>query len=198
MKKYFLLLSSFIVLVLSFVNSWYIGWLLDTFFIFAFIPSILLFITYIICFKFSIKKITKDKSIINIITICILIINAILIIFFPFEVAKTNLELKLYNDEREEIIEMIKNKDLVADEHGNAKLPKDLKKTSTSGEISIYQNDENGQVIGFWIFRGMLSGSTELIYSSNGEELIRKNEAISSITSIEKLKDNWYYVITDY
>ena len=44
----------------------------------------------------------------------------------------------------------------------------------------------------------MLSGSIELVYSTGGEELIRANEDGHPITSVEKLKDDWYYVVTDY
>ena len=48
------------------------------------------------------------------------------------------------------------------------------------------------------MFRGMQSGSAELIYSTGGEKIIETNETGHPIISIEKLKDNWYYVITDY
>lgn len=53
-------------------------------------------------------------------------------------------------------------------------MPK-YKYVSSDGEIYVYQNDENGTVIGFWILRGMLSGSVELIYSEGEENLIREN-----------------------
>lgn len=52
--------------------------------------------------------------------------------------------------------------------------------------------------VSFWVFRGMQSGSAELIYSTGGEKIIETNETGHPIISIEKLKDNWYYVITDY
>ena len=44
----------------------------------------------------------------------------------------------------------------------------------------------------------MLSGSTEVVYSDGGEELIRKNETGHPIVSIEEMGENWYYVVTDY
>ena len=62
----------------------------------------------------------------------------------------------------------------------------------------MYINDKEGQVICFWIFRGMLSGSHQMIYSSNGEKLIKENETGHPIISVKNLKDNWYYVKTDY
>lgn len=53
-------------------------------------------------------------------------------------------------------------------------------------------------MIAFWVFRGMQSGLVQLIYSTGGEKLIRDNEAGHPIVSVDKLKDNWYYVVTDY
>ena len=36
------------------------------------------------------------------------------------------------------------------------------------------------------------------MYSSGNEALIYKNETGHKITYVEKLKDNWYWVETDY
>ena len=44
----------------------------------------------------------------------------------------------------------------------------------------------------------MLSGSVQLVYSTGGEEIIRSSDIEHPIVSIDKLKDNWYYVVTDY
>lgn len=93
---------------------------------------------------------------------------------------------------------MIKNNELKFDEIGNVTLPNKYKKLSTSGQVFIYQNSDKEQVIGFWVFRGVFSGSLEVIYSTGGENLIKSNDKGHSITKIEKLKDNWYYVETDY
>jgi len=53
-------------------------------------------------------------------------------------------------------------------------------------------------MIGFLIFRGMLSGSTQLIYTSLDYNLIEENIDKDSIIEVKKLKENWYYVITEY
>lgn len=71
------------------------------------------------------------------------------------------------------------------------------KSVSSDVEIYVYQNDDN-QVISFWIFRGVLSGSTELIYTSTDEKLIYENKSRNLITKIIKLKEHWYYIETDY
>ena len=44
----------------------------------------------------------------------------------------------------------------------------------------------------------MLSGSIELIYSTDGEELIKSNKSGHPINKIEKIKDKWYLVESDY
>lgn len=81
---------------------------------------------------------------------------------------------------------------------GNVDLPSKYRKLSTNGQVYLYLNNENDIVLAFWISRGILSGSTQVIYTTGGEELIRSNELGQSITSITKLDDAWYYAITDY
>lgn len=124
---------------------------------------------------------------------------SIIFFFFPYREVKTRYELDKYEPERLQIIKMIEKGQLKPkDEIGNISLPNKYKKYSISDEVFLYQNNEKGQVVGFWVFRGMLSGSTELIYSSGGKKLIKTNETNHRITKIKKLKDKWYYVETDY
>lgn len=198
MKKYILLITSVIVMILSFLNSWFSDQMLDSLFIFALIPSLVLFVGWIICLVLSVIKIIKNKNVFNIISLIVTVLTVLLILFFPFRESKVRLELKLYEEERLEIIKMIEDNKLKVDDLGNVKLPNKYKKVSTSGEVAIYQNDEDGKVVAFWIFRGMLSGSVQLVYSTGGEEIIRSSEIEHPIVSIDKLKDNWYYVVTDY
>lgn len=198
MKKNILLILSVIILIFSFLNSWYSDWLFNHLWLLTLLINIPLFIGYCVCLIFSIKQIMKkNKIFINYLPIIILLITAILTIFFPFRKVKTKIELILYEKQRNEIIEKVKNNEYSYYYEGNIKLPK-YKYVSSDGEIYVYQNDENGTVIGFWIFRGMLSGSVELIYSDGEENLIRENELGYPIIKIDKLKDNWYYVETDY
>ena len=198
MKKYILLIVSVIVMILSFLNSWFFEQLLDSLFIFALIPSLILFVGWIICLVLSIIKLIKDKNVFNIISFIAVILTALLVLFFPFRETKVRLELNLYEEKRLEIIRMIEDNKLKVDDLGNVKLPNKYKKVSTSGEVAVHQNDKDGKVIGFWVFRGMLSGSIQLVYSNGGEEMIRSSEIEHPIVSIDKLKDNWYYVETDY
>ena len=198
MKKYKILIMSILTLLISFARSWYSDFLYDKLFIFYSIPNLLLFVLFNFCFITSIIKIVKERELINVISIIILLFSIVLFVWFPFREAKVKHDVNAYEKQRLEIIELIKNETLKADEYGNVNLPKKYKMYSTSGEVYLYQNNEEGQVISFWIFRGMMSGSIELIYSTGGEELIRMNERSHPITKIEQIKDKWYLIETDY
>ena len=193
-----LLIISIILFVLNFLLGWYRDVLLDNLFVFQLIPEAFVFLLNIVFIIFTCVSRKINKSKLSLIAIIIVIISLILRFIFPFRNVKTILELYIYENERLEIIEKVKNKEIETDENGNADLPKNLKKLSSDGEITVYQNDENGQVICFWIFRGLLSGSHQLMYSSGGEKLIKENETGHPIINIKKLKENWYYVDTDY
>lgn len=193
-----IIVISLILFILNFILGWYEDMLFDNLFIFQIIPEafIILLNIVVILVTFIIKKTSKSK--LSLIAIIIVIGSIFLRFVFPFRNVKTVLELYIYEEERLQIIEKVKNNEIEIDEYGNAELPKKLKKLSSGGEITIYKNDKEGQVICFWIFRGMLSGSHQLIYSTNGEKLIKENETGHPIISVKNLKDNWYYVKTDY
>ena len=198
MKKYILLVLAFIFLIVSFILSWYSDELLYFLFIFKVLLDIL-FLILLSIFLIIILKITisKGKKLVNYLTTIVLLISAIIFIL-PMRFIKAKVEFKLYKNERNEVINMVRNGKIKVDEYGNAKLPDKYRKISTSGEIFIYQNDEEGCVVGFWIFRGLQSGSVELIYSLNGKKNIYENETGHDLTRIEEWDKNWYYVNTDY
>ena len=193
-----LLLLSILLFILIFLNNWYRDQILDSLFIFAIGIDLLLFIFFSILIIASIIIIVLKKKYINFINIIILIISAGLFLFFPFRETKVKYEVNKYESIRLEIIEKIIKKELTPDSYGNVVLPNKYKKVSTSGEVHVYQNNEKGRLISFWVFLGMMSGSYEVMYSTGGEELIKDNESGHPIRSIEKLKDKWYYVGTDY
>ncbi len=202
MKKYFSLLFSVFAFICNFLMFWYCGDLLNKYFVFVLIfiaITILILILSIIiecvCIYSSIKM--REKNIINYISLAVSLLTVVIIVIFPFQDAKFNLEFKLYMDERQEVVEMVKNETIVADDLGNAELPSEFEHITSDGNISVYQNDKE-QVIAFWIFRGMLSGSEQLIYSSQDEGLIYENETAHSIISVKKIKEHWYLVVTDY
>ena len=197
MGKYRNLILTIIEVILLLFVCWYDQQLLYTLFIFTLIPKFGVLIMYIFCLGSIVVDLKKSFSIPNLISLILLII-AIVIIFLPSNQLKAALTFNGYEAARLEVIEMVKNGDIIPDEYKNAKLPKKYKYLSSDGEIHIYQNNESGQQISFWVIRGFLSGSEELMYSSGGGELIYKNKTGHPIKSINKIKGNWYYVVTDY
>lgn len=203
MKKHIFLILSIVIMMLAFLSNWYSDELFDTFFIFALVPDLIILAGYVICLVatvvFLFKDLETDEAYLSkVFAILILVLMAIVVFNFPFRACKMNVELTIYDKQRTEVVNMVKEKELEADDYGNVELPFKFKKLSSSGEVAVYQNDEDGIVVAFWIFRGMLSGSTQLIYSSQGEELIRANETGHPIISIEQVKEHWFYVETDY
>lgn len=192
------LIIAILVFILCFLNNWYWDIILQSLFTLSIVPIIIIFLIYNIFLILTIIDIVRTKKKSSLVALIIYIIIPIFSIFFPFRECRINLEIWLYKKQREDIIINVKNKDYVADENGNIKLPKNLKKVSTSGEVTVYENDNDGVLICFWIMRGVLSGSVQLMYSSGDEALIYKNETGHKITNVEKLKDNWYLVETDY
>ncbi len=198
MKKYRLLLLSVLLLALSFAVAWYSDLLFDALFVLVFQIYFFLFICFVVLLILSVWRLIKHKETPCLASLAVLALLVALILRFPFRDARVKVEWTMLEADRLKVVEMIRNDQLQPkDNIGNIVLPLGYKRLSSSGEVFQCQNDEEGQVICFWVFRGMLSGSVELIYSSGGEELIRTNEAnIGPITKMEKLKDCWYYVET--
>lgn len=192
------LIIAILVFILCFLNNWYSDIILQSLFSLIIVPIIIIFLIYNIFLILTIINLVKTKRKSSIIALIIYIIIPIFCIFFPFRECRVNLEMVLYRKQREDIIINVKNKDYATDENGNVELPKNLKKVSTSGEVTVYENDDDGVLICFWVMRGVLSGSVQLMYSSSDEALIYKNETGHKITYVEKLKDNWYWVETEY
>lgn len=198
MKKYNNLILSILILVFSFIICWYSDYLSSSLFVFGIVLDLILMLFFFIILIISIRNLKQKINVINILTIIILVATAVLVLFFPFREVKMKYELKLYEKDRLEVINMIKDNELKPDEIGNVTLPNKYKKLSTSGQVFVYKNSGKEQVIGFRVFRGMLSGSNLVIYSTGGNDLIESSIKGHPITNIEKLKDNWYYVETNY
>jgi len=195
MKKHVLLILSVILLLVSFAAAWYNDHLFNHLFILVIPIDLALLICFIVLLVLCIVRIIKRKEYINFLSLAVLALLVVLIIYFPFRDARVKLELNRFEAERLEIVEMIRTHQLQPyDSIGNVELPAGYRRLSSDGEVFVYQNDQKGQVICFWVFRGMNSGSLELVYSSGGEELIRANEFV---VNMEHLKENWYYVETN-
>lgn len=198
MKKYYHLILVIITCFIILLYKWFLDNLISLFsiifFPFSLITIIIIFVNLI---KLLSNRLKKDKNIINKVSLYIVYITIFIFVFIPFSTIKFNLEFKLFSKERDIIIDKIKNNEFKYYYDKNIKLPI-YKYLSVDGEVYVYQNDEDGTQIGFWIHRGVLTGSEELMYSSNGEKLIKENETDHPIKSIKKLNKYWYYVITEY
>ena len=195
MKKHRLLILSILLLAVSFAVRWFGDHLFSMFWVLVIPIYGLLLACFLALLVESIRRIKRDRAYSEYASVAVLVLLAILVVLFPFRAAKVRLELRLYDTPRREVVEMIRSGQLQPkDGIGNISLPAGYRMISADGEVFQYQNDQNGQVIGFWIFRG-IDASIQMIYSSGGEELIRENEPY--IISVEKLKDHWYYVVTD-
>ena len=198
MKKYGLLFLTILLFVVTFVVLWNSDILFDNFFIILIIPFyIVLFIGIVTLLVVTVIFICKYKGYTNFISLAVLVLLVIMIIFFPFRYAKANVDMAMFDDDRMKIVEMVRNEEL-QEKPGSSMgfvLPDEYKKLSSDGNIVVYRNNENEQVIGFWIYRGMMSSYTQLIYSSGGEELIRRSINIDTeIIELNELRENWYYV----
>ena len=195
MKKYVLLILSVLLLLVSFAAAWYGDHLFNHLFVLAIPIDLALLICFIVLLVMSIIRIIKRKEYVNVWSLAVLALLVVLIFRFPFRDARVKYELNRFETDRLEIVEMLRTHQLQPyDSIGNVELPAGYKRLSSDGEVFVYQNDQNGQVICFWVFRGMNSGSLELVYSSGGEEMIRANE---TVVNMEQLKENWYYVETN-
>lgn len=148
------------------------------------------FILLFIC----LYKIIKKKEIINIISICILIL-ALIINNITFNV---NFVRNFFDklEKRTEVVNLIKEGKLVSGDNNDIKLPKEYKNVSVDGEVSVLKNDEDNQIIGFWISRGINTDGKLYIYSSKGKDAIIE-EFGEEYCEVEHLyNDTWFYVIT--
>ena len=198
MKKYRLLMLSAALFIVCFLVGWY-GDLLSgsPFFLFMPLLVLLLFACFIVLLVLCTIRIVKHKAYFEFVSLAVLTLLAFLTLFFPYREAKLQFDLNRCENDRIKIVEQIQSGELQSsDGIGNVVLPFGYKRLSASGEVFQYQNDENGQVIGFYIFRGLaVTGSVKLVYSSGGEELIRANAHY--IEELTPLKEHWYYMVTD-
>ena len=198
MKKYGLLILSILLSVMCFLLAWFYDDLASTALVFSAFWIILILLGCFVALLIAcVVAIIKDRAYIQFISIGVLGLLVILLLKFPFRDTRVKYELDHYEADRLKIVDMIADGQLMPDRLGNVDLPLGFRRVSASGQVYVLQNDEQGQVVLFWVFRGMLSGSLCLVYSSGGEEMIRASKEGPYITRLEQMKDTWYYMETD-
>ena len=194
-KKFVFLFSSLFLIVSLFLVFWFGNEIVDTFFFFAMFIFLILIIFYILVLVLILRSIFIYKNKIDIISLIILIIGFIFNLIFPFSDVKFDYDFKTKMNDRLEVINYVKNSDVSVSENGVINLPFKYYNLSSSGDIVVHK-ENNSLVIEFFIYRGFLSdGSKILVYLEGKESDIREN--ISYIKNIEKVDDNWYYVILE-
>lgn len=188
-KKNYLLAGSIVISCLILLYGWFGDYLSDRIFPIDLLIFFGIFIGFFVCLIWALRR--KSWC-----SLAVLIAGAFVFVFFPFREARVRTEFILYAKARDRVVEMVKEGEVSSDSYGSAKLPFAYGFTSSNGKIHIYQNNEEGTVVTFWVFYGMLSGTEELIYADGGETQIKEELKSFYVESIEKLKDNWYYVKT--
>ena len=191
MKKHWYLIFTIVNFIGMYICCWYSDYLFDTFFIVGLIPLLVFFLAEVIFFFIGLGRLRKKYKVVDLVCIILIIINLVSILFIPFRDIRARLEFLLYFDERNEVIDIIKeNKDNI----GIVKLEDKYKKVSNSGDVFVYYNDKE-TVVGFYVFRGMMSSTTQVVYSSGGKYFVMYNQNGSKPKKIKELNKNWYYVI---
>ena len=192
MKRIILMVLVLLEFIITFLLKWFQDQIIDYLFLVSLFADVFILFSLVVLFIILNKKMSKNKSMYEYFIILIYILNILVILFFPFRKIKTNLEFDLYMNDRLEIINLVKQQKSIYNDNNIFVLPNEYKKVSTSGEIIIYKNNTEDTMIGFWIFRGMMSGSVLLMYSSGGEDLIMDSSI--DIQQINQLDENWFYV----
>lgn len=198
MKRYALLIFSAVSFAVTVLCFWFSDVLFNRFFVLGLIPTGIALTALAGCMVISAHNLIRGRGRwISGIALLICILAVIMVCRFPFRMAKVKVELDAFEEDRLRVVEMIAEEQLRPDGLGNVRLPWRYRRTSSDGTVLVYRNDRE-QVVCFWVFRGMLSGSTQLVYSSQDEALILDIEQIHPVISIERLKEHWYLVETDY
>lgn len=196
-KGKFYLPATIIMFALGFLFCWFNDFLFDRFFILPLIPMFTLIITYFVLVIYGIVVIVKGQIKRGLAGLVVLGLLFLKISVFPFKTAKRQVDQELIAREREKVVEMIVSGEIPSKDP-LVTLPLKYTYLSSDGTVYVYQNDENGVEVSFWEFRGMLSGSDEIIYASGGEQMIWDNESEHPIRIVRPLGGNWFYVATDY
>lgn len=104
-------------------------------------------------------------------------------------------EFNKYFSDRNYIINQVQTDKLNYEEQSIVALDEKYKNLSYDGNITIFLNNEEEILIGFWETMPFPDNGSYFIYSSGGEKLIREN--IKFIYKVERWKENWYYVMLE-
>lgn len=183
---------SAVLFVLSLSLCWWSDVIIDRFSLFGILAYVALIVAYIVCVISSLVSLKKECTANTLLALMILVVILLITVFFPFREVKAYCDYKLHTEKRMKVVTSIVNNcdDLKT---GEKLLQSDCNYLSSDGSVYIFKNDEEGAVVAFWVFRGLLSGSFMTIYSNLGENGIRVCIQSQDI-NIKRFDDYWYYV----
>lgn len=178
-----------IVFLIIIIYIWFTDYISYHLWIFPLFINLLVFSLFMILFVLRRKKQTEKKvRVINDILILLIVIFALL----DTRLIKAKLNVYLFSKQMNEIVDKVQNDKSNYPYGKSVELPIHSY-TSLNGKIYIYKNDDE-QVFTFLISSMSTAGTSELVYSSGEEKLIREN--IPGIEQLINLKKHWYYVRT--
>lgn len=195
-RKMTILFALWAVVALSY--CWFYNELMELLTPFLMIVPFLLLLLWSVAFLvwgiIFLMKGRRTDGVKAVIPIMLFTVVACLCLFLPFEMLKTKLEYGLYYDKRMRIVSSIQHNELADDGIGNISLPTGFRQLSVDGEAYVYQQNNAGTIVGFWVRRGLTSDSSSAIYSS--QDIPPTAEALGSeqIYQIHQLGDHWYYI----
>ena len=193
----------FILILLSifllFVIRWFANELFDAIFILYYYMLVILILFYIAILILLLFEIIKNKNRFCVVLLIVFVIGFIFNVCFPFQKVKFFVDFEFKFNNRNKVVNYIKNNDVKLDENGLMHLSSNYMNLSSGGnDIVVYKNGDNSLIVIFYIFRGLLSeGSKMLVYSDGVNEVKNINERIGDIASIDKVDNHWYYVVLE-
>lgn len=180
--------KSLLVIIGLFISCFLLG-IVETYFFYNILifPYFIAVCITIIIIYLLIKRIKINKYVkIFVFIVCIIILLS------DYKIIKCKINLFLFKDKYNEIIEMVNKNEIETYDGYNAKLPK-YSYLSSDKEISIYNlGDDN--VVGFWIYRGIsISSSMQIIFFDSKET----RDAFLEENMIKKyysINNSWYII----
>lgn len=196
MKKYFTLILSFIILILSFVNGWFLDQIVDRSIFWGFVPSVLLGVLFIICFIDAIKDLKEYGSRFAAIALVILFININMLVFIPFREIRVEVDFKIFKDERTYLVDKISDWTILPDKDGNININEMYSGISSNRTLHVYEHSDDDIIIGFYVSEKMPFKTALLIYTQSSEEKIKEVFKDKEL-DIRKIDKNWYFIQYD-
>ncbi len=176
------------------MEKWYLEESLTVFLypVIVFLIGFILLCSLAFSFVYFIKKITTAKKIYFVVPLLITIGFVVYanVNFNEMKLRENNFEQ--YRTEREQIVELIVQGELVPDETGEIVLPKHLQTDEMARNGSVYIVDcKEGKGIYFCTFSGILESSAGFVYIPDDFE--SEVSINNTITLQKQYDDGWYY-----